>query len=262
MPTKPSSYPKSEDVEDNPYSIRLEQQVITEHDEESVFTASHVAIPRGLNTKQKAAQEERSTLANQESHAIFWLRCIVLLVLIMVGATFAGLVFHFTNKGQEERFVKEFGYYSEQVAVRFQSQLKRTFDATDTLSTDITSHALATGAVFPFVTLPDFELKGANARITGDASAYFYMPYVTEESKDQWESYAATNRVQGMTAYASEEEHKIEQDMSFGLETPEIDGAAKAFLNAADEVLPLLNRTKVWNVDGGTPDVSWLVLCA
>jgi len=181
---------------------------------------------RGLTTKQKAAEAERATLAKQESQAIKCLRWIVFLVLLIIGAAIAGLIFHFVREEQVDQFEEDFKYYATQVTETFNKQLRRTLDAQDTLSTDITSHAVDTESSFPFITLPEFEFKGANARIAGDTTLIYYMPAVTEEIRLQWEKYAAEHKDHNEIAFASEQISKAEQDMSFGLETPEYSGLA------------------------------------
>jgi len=226
-----------------------EKGVIDQDGEYSV--GSYGGGHRGLSTKQKAAQDERATLAKQESQAISYLRWIVFLVLMVVGATFAFLVFFFTNRDQVDRFEDEFRYYALQVAESFNSQLERIIDASDTLSTDITSHALITQSEFPFVTLPDFELKAANARIAGDTVMIYYLPHVPEELTGAWETYAEANRQQGTAAFESEEKLKVHQDASFGLEPQELYGLAEEFRETfAVAVSTRVNTSKIWYVTG------------
>jgi len=164
MTTDQVSYNPNEDkVKDDLESISQEEGegVVTEDGEYSISMRSDVGPPyRRLSTRQKAAEDERATLAKQESKAISFLRGIVLVVLIVVGATFAYLVFFFTEREQEGRFKNEFVYYAQQVIDSFNGQLEGVLEASDTLSTDITSYALVTESKFPFVTLPDVELKG------------------------------------------------------------------------------------------------------
>jgi len=157
-----------------------EEGAIHEDGDDSVSSGCDRGSHGELSTRQQAAQEERSTLGKQESQAILYLRWIVLLLLVVVGATFAALVFHFVRKQQEDKFEGDFQHYAKQVTDRFESQLRRTLDAQDTLSTEMTSYALDTESIFPFVTLPDFEFKGANARITGGTTMIYYMPQVKE----------------------------------------------------------------------------------
>jgi len=231
-----------------------EEGIINAEGENSVGSSSRsdIGAHHGLSTKQKAAQDERATLAKQESKAISCLRWIVFLVLIIVGATFSALVFHFVRKQQVDQFEADFQYYAEQVTDTFNSQLKRTLDAQDTLSTEITSHALDTGSVFPFVTLPDFEFKGANARITGDTLSIYYMPTVKEEERVQWDTYAAAHMGHIATAYASEQISKVEQDRTFGKETPEYEGLALELINTPASI----DTSKIIPVKANAAEVS------
>lgn len=199
-------------------------EVATVDDDDGAFSVSgdsdDANSPRGLTVKQKAAKEERATLGKKETRAIFCLRVVVLLTFFLVGIASASTVYYFVIDGQEEEFVKQFGYYSDQVIQRFHDQLERKLSSSDTLSADVTSYALASGNEFPFVTVPYFSEKGATARISGDTVMTFYMPYITQELKTPWEEYAAANRGHISEAYQRERESKIAQDELFGLETP------------------------------------------
>jgi len=199
-------------------------RVITEDDDDDISSSGEA--PVGPSMKEKAAQEERSTLAKQESTAIAYLRWIVLFVFIIIGVAFAWATFYLVHKDQQERFEEQFHYYAKLVIDRFPNHLERVIHVTDTFSTEMTSHALATGSVFPFVTLPHSEFKGANARIGGDFVMIYYMPYITEDLKVPWETYAAANRGYYANASASEETSKIAQDKSFDMETPGLSGKA------------------------------------
>jgi len=78
--------------------------VVTEDDEHSISGKSEYETPVGLSSKQRAAQEERSTLAKQESAAIAWLRWLVLFVFVVIGVAFAWSTFHLVQKDEERRF--------------------------------------------------------------------------------------------------------------------------------------------------------------
>jgi len=227
----------ADDLEEGIHNVQAlshdeENGVIDEDGDESASNGSNMGSQRRLSTKQKAAQAaERSTLGKQESQAISYLRCMVLLILFMVGATFVVLVFHFVQEEQQDQF-GDFRSNAKQVTDSFNNQLKRILDAYDTLSTEITSYAIESGSTFPNVTLPDIEFKGANARITGDTTFVFYMPYVREETRVQWETYSAAHFDQRAAAYALEHVSKNEQDRSYGKETPEYEGFALDIVNA------------------------------
>ena len=179
--------PNQDDVDKDLDSVDLsaghhngDERVTSDDSELGISTRSSVGTPAGLSARQKAAQQERSTLGIKETRAIFCLRLAVLLTLMMVGVSFALALFYVRIAMQEQDFEEQFGFYGDQVIEKFNRQLERKLNSMDTLSTDMTSYARSSGSEFPFVTVPDFEFRGANARISGDSVSIFYMPYITE----------------------------------------------------------------------------------
>ena len=193
-----------------------ENGAISNDGENSISGGSDIETRKGLSAMQKAAQQERSTLGVKETRAIFCLRLAVLLTLIMVGISFSLVLFYVRIAMQEQDFEDQFGFYGDQVFEKFNRQLERKLNSMDALSTDMTSYAKSSGSEFPFVTVPDFEFRGANARISGDSALIIYMPYITEDMKLSWEAYAAANRAYYSIALDSEQASNTAQDESFG----------------------------------------------
>jgi hypothetical protein len=176
---------------------------------------------------------------------------------VLIGSCCAVSVYFIVLDTQQAELVKQFGFYADQVIDRFHGQLERKLDASDTLSTGMTSYALASGSKFPFVTVPDFVFKGANARIAGDTVMTFYMPYITEDLRTPWEAYAVTNFGHDFAAYTTEVAKTKAQDKVFGLTTPEIDGLALEYiqwLTSNDTDQSDFDPTKIWY--GGEDDIE------
>jgi len=74
------------------------------------------------------------------------------------------------------------------------------------------------------------------------------MPYVTEEQRVPWETYAAANRQHNTAAYTSEEKSKADQDKLFGKERHEIDGIAKDFQETMEALADTFDTSKIWYV--------------
>jgi len=223
-----SSNRNEHEVEDDVHFVESGSEKgggITEDGEYSVSIGSEAGAPAGLSAKQKAAQEERSTLGKKESQAIFWLRKVVLYTLIFVSL--ASIITNFAIVF--ERLMTDYGNqyeeYASQIHERFISELERKMDAANTLSSDMTTYAKITDRVLPFVTFEKFEFNGANARIAGDTVMIFYMPYITAELKDPWEKYTAANLNHSQIAYDSEQNSKAVQDMMFEEEPHELNDA-------------------------------------
>jgi len=165
------------------------------------------------------------------------------LTLMTIGVSFALALFFHTNAAQQQEFEEQFGFYRDQVIEKFNRNIERKLNALDSLSTDFTSYAKSSGSEFPFVTVPDFEFRGANARISGDSVFIIYTPYITEALKLSWENYSVANRAHDRIALDSEQESKTAQDASFGLTAPKIDGLAGEYL----KMLVTLNGTSLFD---------------
>ena len=226
--------------------------VITDDGDLSISAESDT--PKGLSVKQKAAQKERSTLGVNETRAIFCLRLVVLLTLVLFGVSLSSTVYFLGESLEETEFIEQFGFYGDQVIEKFNRQLERKLNSMDALSTDMTSYAKSSGSEFPFVTVPDFEFRGANARISGDSVFTFYMPYITEDMKLPWEAYAAANRANFTIAFDSEQASKIAQDASFGLTTPELNYTIPEYpkLVGSEHMDIAFDTSKIWytGIDG------------
>jgi hypothetical protein len=71
---------------------------------------------------------------------------------------------------------------------------KNVFETIESMSTTITSLALATNATWPFVTVPNFAARGSQVlKLSGS----FYLaltPLVSGDQREEWELYAQANR--------------------------------------------------------------------
>jgi hypothetical protein len=190
----------------------------------SVSTDSENADLEAVNVKQKAAEDERRTLGKRESRAIGWLRLLVLGLLVLFGFATSVSVYFLIRETEEDAYSNSVNHFTEVVIDRFNVGIERKLEALDTLSTSITSHALESNETFPFVTMPDFEYKGSNARISGDSILTLYLPYISADQRGAWEDYAQQNGLEIYNAWKEEERMKALQDEKFGLEAPQLEG--------------------------------------
>jgi hypothetical protein len=85
------------------------------------------------------------------------------------------------------------------------------------MATAITSYALDTKQAFPFVTVPNFEIRGSDLRVQADSLTVQWMPLVTDETRTAWEEYTLTNRAQIDEAFEQDTKRSKIQDDEFGL---------------------------------------------
>jgi class 3 adenylate cyclase len=149
-------------------------------------------IMRG--TVQGESAVERATLARNENRIVAWTKAVVFVVLLVSTVLVCVSVARYIRADQKKDFELAFAADSAKLLDSFQDSIEQTLEAVNALSVSITSHALATGSVFPNVTLPHFGIRFADSRILSHAVFIQYHPIVTDETRAGWEAYQIENR--------------------------------------------------------------------
>jgi hypothetical protein len=208
-----------------------------------------------MGVKQKAAINERNTLGKRETRAIFFLRLLVMVVFVLLAVSSSMSVFFYVQNSEEDQFQSEFGVHADKVIESFNLAIERKLSAIDSLSVAITSHAISSGSTFPNVTVPHFEYKGSNTRIIGDTVMAFYMPLVTDETREGWEAYSRENNGHLIEAGLNEAKEKVEQDAKYGFDSS-VGVAIPDDLSEGD----LIPGT-IWHAGVDEVEVRGIVLC-
>ena len=180
-----------------------------------------------IPTTKLAAQEERETLARQETKAVIVLRVIVLAVLACTGAAMAWFTFHYTRSSEEDEFEAAFAAASTSVLESFHDAIANNFGAMDALSTAVTDQAEVTGQVFPNVTMPGFHAMAGATRVMTHAIYVFYMPLVTDAARRGYEAYCQAQQGYLFPSFMKQQELAAIQDAYFGLESAPLPGARR-----------------------------------
>ena len=141
------------------------------------------------NEKPKA-----TTIAQNETKAVSGLRIAVLLVLAGAALAVAGLTYVNMKNAEREDFESSFEDQALKVIETFEGTGKSRLRAIQSLSQQITSHALSSGESFPRVTVPNFETLATTTAKLADVLAIVYWPFVQKEDRDIWEEYSWEHR--------------------------------------------------------------------
>ena len=180
-----------------------------EEDQESDFN------PTAAREKA-AADEQTNILAGKESVAVFTLRIVVFLALFMPAGLVSAGVYMYTRNDEEQEFEDQVESNANMIINSFNDALERRIGAINTLSTVITSYALANNHTFPFVTVPHFAQLGADMRVQADAFVVHYTPYITDATRSAWEDYALEHRGHIDQAFVEDQEMRLFQDQDLG----------------------------------------------
>lgn len=179
---------------------------------ESPSTSTRKAGPSKASSTNESNEIVSASLARAETTWINCLRAAVLLVLLVAAIGLSTAVFLYTRNEERNKFTTHFDDSSHQVIESFHDMVQRNIGAAAALSTTMTSYALDSNQSFPFVTLPDFALRGAHARIQAGSHIIHWFPLVTDANRKQWEEYAYQNRDHIDEAFENDQFHRNKQD--------------------------------------------------
>lgn len=158
------------------------------------------------------------SMARSETRVVNILRVTVLLVLMSTAVLVSAVVYRYTRNEEHQNFVASYDQSALQVIDSFHEVVQRNMAAIASLSTSITSYAKDTNVTFPFVTVPDFELRGSDQRVSSSSHLIYYSPLVTNENRDKWEEYALQNRFLA-NSYERDAYFRTQQDIEYGFDS-------------------------------------------
>lgn len=189
---------------------KLQQE--TFRDDDSVVSSADLD-----DAQQKALTRQKQTLARQETRAVSFLRPLVLGSLLLTATLVAVGVYFYASIDEQDEFETGFEIHANEIIESFHDAVEQRLGAIGTLSDDITTYAQDLKETFPFVTVSNFAVRGANLRVHAEALIVHWAPLVTEENRRKWEEYAMYNRFQINDAFDQDAHLRNKQDEFFGL---------------------------------------------
>lgn len=190
-----------------------------EDESSHAFSVGSVELQSVQSKMQKEELErQKANLARRESKAVRILRLLVLGSLVATATLVAVGTYLYATSDEKEEFKAGFESHAQKVIESFHDAVEQRLGAIGMLSDSITSYAHDVNAQFPFVTVSDFAVRGANLRIRAGSLIVHWAPIVTDDNRDEWEEYALENRFQINEAYDQDFVLRGEQDEFFGLD--------------------------------------------
>ena len=209
-----------------------------------------------MNLQTRAAKDTRESLARTETQAVSCLRYVVLLILLATAVGVSVATFIYSRRVEENSFKAEFQSVAVVTLRSFVESVEHKLGAQDAIASAITSHAEDAQEVFPNVTIPHFDVKGATLRTQTDSLFSFYLPLVTDETRAGYEAYTKVMQAQVFEGYMREEGLRQYQEAYFGIpddETQPGEGAAEEASTAEEDAIQVDNGARRLHIAG--PDV-------
>jgi hypothetical protein len=120
---------------------------------------------------------------------------IVVALFISMSICVPIVIYITTRKSEMDGFEASFLALAFKVIDAVENQLARKVSAVDDSLriAAVTSHALNTNASWPFVTIPDYDLRAESARDLGDEFSVALHPLVSLDDREEWGQYSIDN---------------------------------------------------------------------
>ena len=119
-----------------------------------------------------------------------WSKCALVASAVIVSVA----VYSNTRHAQQSQFSQTFHDSADKLMDAYQQKLQQRLQIMDSLAVDMTSLAKTIGDSWPSVTVPDFGERTESTRALIGASAIWWTPLVTSETREQWENYAVQHQ--------------------------------------------------------------------
>ena len=189
-----------------------------------------------------------SVLASNETRAVSTLRMVVLMVMVFTATTVSVLVYWYTHATEVNDFETAAASYADKIVQTFHENVENRLRAINAQSVHITTTALVTNQSFPLVTVPYFEIGGADTRVLADSVDVWYCPLVTSNTRAEWEAYALTNRVHQMQSLESDLGQKAVEDARYNYTTR---------IPPSRHLLQELSGYRLLQENSGSPDADY-----
>eukprot|EP00977_Amphora_coffeiformis_P014429 scaffold4042_cov165-Amphora_coffeaeformis.AAC.9 len=164
-----------------------------EKEEEQDNDASHSHVDSDFEVGDQAKARASVAIAMRETGFVRKMRLLVIAVLA-AATSLAGLgVFYLTYTTEKTKFEDDFQANADKVMSALSESVDTTFTAMDSLAVTIVSYATLTNSTWPYVTLPDFEVRSAKIRALSKVVVLNLYMRVPGEQRTSWEAYAMEN---------------------------------------------------------------------
>lgn len=155
-------------------------------------------------------------LGTTETRLVHFLRLVFGVILVAATTLVAAGMYRLTKHDEQVRFESHVRVQSARIAQTIHRGVSERIEALDSMASTITSIAKATDQEFPFVTIPDFDVRGSATRVGARSHVLHYMPVVHDHNREAWEEYAMEHRGHIDVDYENDAMRRRRQDETLG----------------------------------------------
>jgi hypothetical protein len=131
----------------------------------------------------------KERLGQAETNAVFRLRLVVLLVLLLAATAVSVTIYIITSGAEQKEFESQFDGAASKVLETFNNVVEQKVAAISALAVAIIAHGIDHSRSWPFVTLSSFQQRSSTARKLADALFVTISPIVSDKNRKEWEDF-------------------------------------------------------------------------
>jgi hypothetical protein len=164
---------------------------VSESDGAELANASKQAIASSKEAKKQ--EDELLFMVKSENNAVFGLRIILSLCLLVSAIVCAVLIYSYSSSEEKKAYQAQFDSDAQKVFESIGTNFDLTMGAADAFMFQIISQAKSTNSVWPFVTIPDLPQKTAKLISQTDSIYMAFYPLITGAQRYEWENFTKGN---------------------------------------------------------------------
>jgi class 3 adenylate cyclase len=138
-------------------------------------------------------QQQREEIAKGESKAVFYLRSLTFLVLIVSAISISLCVYFYMTDTEKDEFETQYHSDAHKVLESVGKALDNTLGATDAFIVKMMAYADNSNSTWPFVTMPHFAVQATKLLKLSKAFSMSVNHIVQPEQRAEWQEYASNN---------------------------------------------------------------------
>jgi len=138
-----------------------------------------------------AVHTNKERLGQAETNAVFRLRLLVFLVMLLAAIVVSVTIYLITSGAEQDEFESQFDGAASKIVETFQNVVHQKVAAISSLAVAIIAHGVDHSRDWPFVTLSSFQQRSSTVRKLADALFVTISPIVSHENRKEWEDFVA-----------------------------------------------------------------------
>jgi hypothetical protein len=141
-----------------------------------------------------------SSLANQGKCQVDLLRYVVITILLSSSVGVSVIVFLLTRNSEQQQFDAQYYGAAEKITTSIGALIDKigVMNSVGISATIMARNEEQNTTAWPFVTFPMFEHRVASAKESSGALFMAFQPIVSDQDRDEWESYSVTKGTKWM----------------------------------------------------------------